>query len=178
MTITRPFIIIACLSVAACVPQPPEPTPPPIMRPAPTPTPDPEPIVSPTSHWADNPATPGDWTYSATSGGSQALFGSAPSGTRLILQCNRAASLVLIVRPADSTAPVPMRILTETQDRLLTATPDQGGTPALVAGLPARDPLLDAMAISKGRFAIETAGLPTLYVPSWPEVTRVVEDCR
>jgi hypothetical protein len=34
------------------------------------------------------------------------------------------------------------------------------------------------MAFSRGRFAIETAGLPTLYVPSWPEVSRVVEDCR
>ena len=44
--------------------------------------------------------------------------------------------------------------------------------------MPARDPLLDAMAFSKGRFALEVAGLPTLYVPSYPEVTRVIEDCR
>ncbi|MDG2003332.1 MAG: hypothetical protein P8J20_08375 [Novosphingobium sp.] len=44
--------------------------------------------------------------------------------------------------------------------------------------LPASDPLLDAMAFSRGRFAVETAGLPTLYVPSWPEVSRVIEDCR
>ena len=46
------------------------------------------------------------------------------------------------------------------------------------AGLPARDPLLDAMAFSKGRFAVEVAGLPTLYLPSWIEVSRVIEDCR
>jgi hypothetical protein len=44
--------------------------------------------------------------------------------------------------------------------------------------VPAQDPLLDAMAFSKGRFAVESAGLATLYVPPYPEVTRVIEDCR
>jgi hypothetical protein len=34
------------------------------------------------------------------------------------------------------------------------------------------------MAFSKGRFAIEAGSAPPLYLPSWPEVTRVVEDCR
>jgi len=33
------------------------------------------------------------------------------------------------------------------------------------------------MALSKGRFAVETQGLETLYVPAWPEMTRVIEDC-
>lgn len=42
----------------------------------------------------------------------------------------------------------------------------------------ADDPILDAMAITKGRFAIETPGLPTLYIPAWVEVSRVIEDCR
>lgn len=40
------------------------------------------------------------------------------------------------------------------------------------------DPLLDAMALSKGRFAVEVQGLPPLYLPSWAEVSRVIEDCR
>jgi hypothetical protein len=34
------------------------------------------------------------------------------------------------------------------------------------------------MAYSRGRFMVETAGLPALYLPSWPEVTRVVDDCQ
>jgi len=34
------------------------------------------------------------------------------------------------------------------------------------------------MAFSRGRFALETAGQETLYLPSWPEISRVVEDCR
>ena len=52
-------------------------------------------------------------------------------------------------------------------------------SPGMVtAELPARDPALDAIAFSRGRFALETAGLATLYLPSWPEISRVVEDCR
>jgi hypothetical protein len=50
--------------------------------------------------------------------------------------------------------------------------------PVIAATLTARDALLDAMAFSRGRFAIETQSLPTLYVPSWPEVSKVIEDCR
>jgi len=38
--------------------------------------------------------------------------------------------------------------------------------------------LLDAMAFSRGRFATAASGAPMLTVPSAPEVTRVVEDCR
>jgi hypothetical protein len=48
----------------------------------------------------------------------------------------------------------------------------------LSAAIAAGDPLLDAMALSKGKFAVETAGLPPLFLPSWAEVSRVIEDCR
>ncbi|WP_159983748.1 hypothetical protein [Novosphingobium sp. 18050] len=44
--------------------------------------------------------------------------------------------------------------------------------------LPARDKVLDAMAFSRGRFAISAPGESTLYIPSWAEVARVIEDCR
>jgi hypothetical protein len=68
-----------------------------------------------------------------------------------------------------------MRILAETTARSIPATQRQGATAAQLA---ARDPLLDAMAFSKGRFAVDVPGLPPLYLPAWPEVTRVIEDCR
>ena len=48
----------------------------------------------------------------------------------------------------------------------------------LTAEIPAKDPLLDAMAFSRGRFAIMLDGQAPLIVPSWVEVTRVVEACR
>ena len=73
---------------------------------------------------------------------------------------------------------VPMRILTETATRILTAQNTGGQLPMVATTLNANDRLLDAMALSKGRFAVEVPGLPTLYIPSWAEVTRVIEDCR
>jgi hypothetical protein len=48
----------------------------------------------------------------------------------------------------------------------------------LAATLAASDPLLDAIAFSRGRIAIEAPGTPLLIVPSWPEPARVIEDCR
>jgi hypothetical protein len=71
-----------------------------------------------------------------------------------------------------------MRIRTEMGDRLLDAVPSGGQMPTLVASLSANDPFLEAIAFSKGRFAVEVQGLDPLYLPAWPEVTRVIEECR
>jgi hypothetical protein len=54
---------------------------------------------------------------------------------------------------------------------------ERQGTNA-VAALSPRDTLLDWMAFSRGRFMVQSSGAPTLYVPAWPELARVVEDCR
>jgi hypothetical protein len=42
----------------------------------------------------------------------------------------------------------------------------------------ANDAVLDQIAYSRGRFAVEVQGLAPLIVPAWGEVGRVVEDCR
>jgi hypothetical protein len=44
--------------------------------------------------------------------------------------------------------------------------------------VPAYDPLLDALVFSRGRVAVYIADKPALVVPAWPEIARVVEDCR
>ncbi len=44
--------------------------------------------------------------------------------------------------------------------------------------LAATDPLLDAMAFSRGRFTVEVPGTTALVLPSHAEVGRVIEDCR
>jgi hypothetical protein len=50
---------------------------------------------------------------------------------------------------------------------------------AYVSGMvSANDPLLDAIAFSRGRFTVEVPGLPMLVLPAWPEPARVIEDCR
>ena len=118
----------------------------------------------------DAPQTPGDWRYRSTGGATRASFGEGAGAPSFEMVCQ--GGQVLLLRQGSGGA---MRILTETTERTLPASPREGST---AAQLNARDPLLDAMAFSKGRFAVEVAGLPTLFVPAWPEVTRVIEDCR
>lgn len=163
----------AVLLVASCAPPRvvPAPAPTQTSRPAPAPPPT---ATGPKLDWRDAPITPGDWRWGSEGGQSVARF----AGGLLVLRCDSASRTVTLQRPGAGTGPVPFTVITAATTRQLSATPQPGTPPYLALNLPARDPLLDAMAFSRGRFAVETAGLPTLYVPSWPEVGRVVEDCR
>jgi hypothetical protein len=124
----------------------------------------------------DAPLTPGDWSY----GNRVARFGEAGAAPILALSCAGEGQVRIEYFRAPA-APLSLTIRTETMARAITDLSVVGannqGFP-LRGTIPARDPLLDAMAFSKGRFAVEIAGQPTLYVPSYPEVTRVIEDCR
>ena len=151
------------------------PTPTPTATPRPLPPPPPPPRVS---DWRDAPATPGSWRWRMEGSRSVARFGD----DALVLSCNRDAGAITLIRPAAGTVEgerqVPMTIQTATIERTVSALAESGPPPVIALTLSARDSLLDAMAFSRGRFAVETAGLPTLYVPSWTEVSRVIEDCR
>jgi hypothetical protein len=169
---------LACAALAACMPPPepaPAPAPAPALVPAPMPTPVPPPFAG---NWMDAPLTPGDWTYRVGPGDTTvALFGESPDRPTFSIGCYQAGQIITFSRYETALAPAPVRILTETHEgSLVTRIADPGGF--RTAELPASDPLLDAMAFSKGRFAVEAAGAPTLYIPSYPEVTRVIEDCR
>ncbi len=167
---------LALVLVTACVPQP-EPTPPVQVRPTPAPAPTPTPAPAP-ANWMDAPSSSGDWYYRNEGARSLALFGGRNTEAEFIMRCERGSATVVLSRASESAAPVAMRIRTETAERVVTAAPDGGALPYVYASLPARDRLLDAMALSKGRFAVEVAGTPTLHLPSWAEVSRVIEDCR
>jgi hypothetical protein len=147
----------------------PPPTPQPTPRPLP---PSPPPPVA--LDWRQAPITPGDWTWSLEGGQSVARF----AGGLLALRCDRAAGAIVLQRAGTVAGPEPMTITTTSSTRTLAATPQPGPPPTLAVSLTARDPLVDAMIFSRGRFAVEVPGLPPLYVPSWPEVGRVAEDCR
>ncbi|WP_305095598.1 hypothetical protein [Croceibacterium aestuarii] len=182
MTALRLLIALPFIALAACVPSAPAPAPAPSPVPAPprpAPSQAPEEVITPTfDNWMDAPQTPGDWTYSAVPGGSTARFGPSPGETRFAFVCNRAAGTVSLVRSGRTSAAIPMQVHTETADRTLTASPDNDEPPTMHASLPARDSFLDAIAFSKGRFAVEVFGLNTLYLPAWPEISRVIDDCR
>jgi len=152
------------------------------MIPAPAPTPSPTPSHTPPppppparqiANWRDAPITPGTWRWRMEGARSVARF----AGDALVLSCNREAGTITLIRPGAADGAVPMTIQTSTLNRTLSATPEPGPPPVIALTMSARDGLLDAMAFSRGRFAVEVAGLPTLYVPSWTEVSRVIEDC-
>ncbi len=126
----------------------------------------------------DAPQTPGDWTYRPEQGGGVATFGEPRSEPRFVMRCDRSQGLIHLDRTGNASSEVSMLLRTETADRTLRAQAGASSLPRVSAAVTARDPLLDAMAFSKGRFAVAVDGLPTLYLPAWPEVTRVIEDCR
>jgi hypothetical protein len=127
----------------------------------------------------DAPQTPGDWFYIGQPAASIAAFGATAKQPLFAMRCDPARRTVSFGRTSAALSPQPMTIRTETVTRTFSATPTQGSVEHLVAtNLPSADSFLDAIAFSKGRFAVEVPGEPTLYLPSWPEITRVIEDCR
>ncbi len=178
---------LALLAAPGCVPPAPGPAPAPAPAPVAAPAGAPPPIAAlpeaTYDDWLDAPATPGDWRYGAQGGGAtQASFGGGAGQTRLTLRCDLASRRVALAltRAGDASGPLQsgpaqLRIRTEFAERLLEARPADG---AVTAELAASDPLLDAIAFTKGRFAVETAGQEPLYVPAYPEISRVIEDCR
>ena len=107
------------------------------------------------------PLASGQWSYVATANGSTASF-----GPHLELRCDRAARTITIVRPGSGPA-----ALTIATDSVVRTLPSNGQ-------LLATDPLLDAIALSRGRFIISGGIGPAIAVPSWPEAARSIEDCR
>jgi hypothetical protein len=169
-----PAVLLVLLGfVAACVPR--VAPPPPVA--APTPTPAPMPMPTPTAaDWQDWPVTPGTWRYERDARGSRALFGTPGADAVAVLRCDLSARAVYLSRAG--AAPGGFTIRTSSTTRTIAAQPT-GGTPAYVAAaLTARDPLLDAIAFSRGRFTVEQPGAAPLVLRPWAEVSRVIEDCR
>lgn len=172
------FVIAAVTMTAACVP-PPRPLLAPIPVPAPVPRPRPIPLpAKPAADWRDTAPSPGEWRWALNGGRSAASYGLPGQTPSLALVCDQTGARVLIERSGDAAAAVPITLRTTSILRPLSSDPALGRPGIVATALPARDPLLDAMAFSRGRFAIEVAGLETLYLPAWPEVSRVIEDCR
>jgi len=119
--------------------------------------------------WRQARATPGDWVWSNAGGRSVARFADGLFSIR----CEQGN--VVLARRGSGEGRTPVSISTSAMTRTLSGA---GSASEIAITLTAHDPLLDAMAFSRGHFAVEVAGLAPLYVPSWPEVSRVIEDCR
>lgn len=169
-------------AIAACSPGAEIPPPAPVARPAPVaPSPPPPPPVVREPEYAnylDAPQTPGTWFYVDEPGEKLALYGTSLREPVFMLRCADGAFALARVASAAPGEARRMSVTTESTERQLEATPVANRPGLLAAPLEPRDPLLDAMAITKGRFAIEVEGERTLYLPAWTEVSRVIEDCR
>ncbi len=175
------------LSACGCVPSVEAPVatpaPAPVATPAPTPTPTPPPAPAVVdeprfANYLDAPQTPGDWIYAAESRETFAIFGNGREEPLAIIRCDLQSKRVGIGRFGSNRGSATLRIRTETRTGTLQAVTRESSRPLVAAEVNARDPLLDALAITKGRFTLETEGMRTLYLPAWAEVTRVIEDCR
>ncbi len=156
-------MLSACVAPQKAAP-PPAPQP---VRPPPPPSPAPPP-----PDWRDRAPTQGDWSYRQTGAGGEAVFGTDPISPRLALRCARPSGQVWLVWPGATGTTVSV----QTTETSAVRTGTLAGTELQLA-FAARDPMLDQMAFSRGRFML-TAGGQALIVPSWPEIARVIEDCR
>jgi len=164
-------LVAACAAVPKVQPRP-GPVPIPVPAPAPRPVPRPAP-----ADWRDAPQTPGDWYWKVSGGNSQARFG-LPGVPVAMLTCDAASRSVILARAGGASGAVPVTVRSTFAVRTLTSDPAASKDGWTALRLPPRDPLLDQIAFSRGRFTIEIAGMAPLYLPSWPEVSRVIEDCR
>ena len=172
------FTLSALLLATGCSAVVPVPAPAPTQNPAPTPapTPAPEPVQKDWTLW---PLAPGDWVYRADNRGSIALFGPTNMDATFIIRCDQARKQLFLSR--EGVVPNTGAQMTLKASSGLQSYPahNSGGPLNYVAiSLPVTDYMMDRIAYSRGRFAVETTGLPPLAIPIWPEFIRVVEDCR
>lgn len=168
------FVLTPVAALAACVSAPPAPQAPPpqIVRPAPAP----QPAPAPAANWVDRPLTPGTWAWRTDARGAVALYGAVGQEAALVVRCDRAAQRIYVSRAAATAGQMVLRATTGAQ--AYAARPTGGTPPYVAAELGVRDPQLDALAFSRGRFMVQLAGAADVIVPSWPELTRVIEECR
>ena len=150
------------LAVAGCAAVPTAAPPP---RPAPVAAaPSPAPLPTPTRGWEERALDNGAWRYDA--GSRAATFVPTGSGNPLLTMTCSGSGIRLTSALAGN---VSLRTSAGTDQIRF-----DGGS----ATLPNRDPRLDRIAFSRGRFALETPGGGALTLPVQSEIGRVIEDCR
>ena len=129
-----------------------------------------------TVDWRTGPLAAGSWDYRGLADGSEAVFTDARVTPRVVVKCSRATRVVTLALASAVPGTAITLATTETQ-RILPAS-FNAQTSQITAQIAGNDAILDAVAFSRGRFALSIVGGATLVVPAWPEVARSIEDCR
>lgn len=172
---------VMALMLATCAaPAPtrvPQPFPQPPVSNEPPPPPAPVEIVQPAGEWLDWPLAKGQWVYRTDDRGSIALFGVAGKDALVTLRCDKARRILFLSR-AGLLKYSRMTIRTSYSFKTF-ETQNTGSAPHYVATeIAPTDPILDAMAFSRGRIAVQAYGELFIAIPVWAEIGRVVQDCR
>ena len=130
----------------------------------------------PARDFSTAPVAAGSWTYKAMPGGSEARFIDTGGTARLMIRCTKMSRQVNISHTSAISAPS-IFVWTSSASRNVPAR-FEANAMRVTADLSAFDPLLDAIAFSRGRVAVVMAGGSPLVVPAWPEAARTIEDCR
>ena len=133
-------------------------------------------VTSAAADYSNSPLLPGSWSYVAVPGGSIARFTEATGAVRVSFGCNRTSRGVTIARTSAAPA-ASLSFWTSTASRSQPALFEQSAQ-RVVATFNAQDTMLDAIVFSRGRFAVSMPGAPALVIPTGPEASRIVEDCR
>ena len=168
------------LLTTSCAVPPPVSKPPsatlPVLTEKPAPLPTRPAMVQPTGHWTDWELSPGAWVYRQDERGSIALFGAIGSDALVTLRCDKVRARLFLSRASDVGGTMTVRA--SSTSKAISVQPT-GGKPAYAASeVGVGDPILDAMAFSRGRVALELNGALNIAIPVWSEIGRVVEDCR
>lgn len=150
----RPLLALLLLSACKTEPLSPAMASPPVVAAA-----VPQPPTMPLPDWREAPLTPGGWRYRSEAAGSIAEFGNGLTWLRCDLERRQLAT-------GGDGIGADAKVATSF------------GAFTLPSALPASDSRLDGMAFSRGRFALSFADKPRLILPAWPEIGRVIEDCR
>jgi hypothetical protein len=178
--------ILSCLTafaLSSCVGPPQEGTPPiqpqasrPIVTPVPAPAPARPIATQPQGHWTDWPTVPGAWIYRSDDRGSVALYGAQGGDAIVTLRCDKGRGRIYLSRAGNASGTMTVR--TSSTSKAVTAQSTGGNPPYAAVELMPTDPLLDAMAYSRGRIALELSGVQNIAIPVWSEIGRITEDCR
>lgn len=151
------------LVVAGCAAIPQPEAPPPAPRPV-APAPAPTPLPTPTAGWEDRAVDAGAWRYDSAS----RIASFVPTGS-----ANPLLSMTCSGDGIRMTSALAGNVSLRTS-----AGTDQIRFDGGSATVPTRDPRLDRIAFSRGRFALEAPGGGAMTLPVQSEIGRVIEDCR
>ncbi len=116
--------------------------------------------------------------YRTDNRGSLALFGQANTDATFMIRCDRSEGKLFLSRAGAVSDGAKMTLRASSGLQSFRVYNSGGGAPYAAISVVSSEYMMDRIAFTRGRFAVETTGLPSLAIPIWAEFTRVVEDCR